>query len=75
MRFWNERMVLILKAFDAAQPRKVTQWMYDRRNQERFYGFWFAVLAVVLAILFGGIQCITGIIQANAIYHPPKLSN
>ena len=67
-------MVLILQAFDAAQPRKVTQWMYDRRNEERFYGFWLAVLAVFLAVLFGMIQCITGIIQAYAIYHPPKLS-
>jgi hypothetical protein len=46
LKFWNERIVLILQAFDAAQPRKVTQWIYDRRNEERFYGFWLAVLAV-----------------------------
>ena len=63
-RVWKERLALIQQTFDRSKPDSFSQWLHDKRDSDKFYTFWFAVLAIVLTLFFGLIQSITGIIQA-----------
>ncbi|KAK7937670.1 uncharacterized protein PG986_014538 [Apiospora aurea] len=60
---WHHRLSLIAETFDMTGPSTFRQWWYDRRNMERWWGFWLLVIGVFLAVLFGLIQSVTGILQ------------
>lgn len=60
--FWRERLDAIQSHYDQTAPKKLRQWVHDRRDSNRFYTFWLAVTAIVLTLLFGLIQSVTGII-------------
>jgi hypothetical protein len=62
-RYWHARLKFIQSTYDEASPRRVRQWLYDRRDGNRFYTFWFAVVAICLTLLFGLIQSVTSIVQ------------
>ncbi|KAL8826309.1 MAG: hypothetical protein Q9191_003880 [Dirinaria sp. TL-2023a] len=62
-RYWNERLRIVIKAYES-EPRALPQWWHDRRNKVQWYTFWVAVLVLLLTIVFGLIQSITGAIQA-----------
>ncbi|KAI9785282.1 MAG: hypothetical protein M1816_000468 [Peltula sp. TS41687] len=69
-RYWNDRLLRVAQAFDRSEPRGMSSWWIDRRNRVQWYTFWIAALVLVLTIIFGLIQSITGILQAYAAYHP-----
>lgn len=60
--YWRERLDAIQNHYDQTSPKKLRQWVHDRRDSNRFYTFWLAVTAIVLTLLFGLIQSVTGII-------------
>ena len=62
-RYWNECLRIIIKAYES-EPKTLPQWWHDRRNKVQWYTFWIAVLVLLLTIVFGLIQSITGAIQA-----------
>lgn len=61
--FWRERLETIVEAYDSSEPKALPQWWNDRRNKVQWYTFWTAVLILLLTIVFGLIQSITGILQ------------
>lgn len=61
--YYRERLELLKQTYDRSQPDSVTQWLYDKRNSDKFYTFWFAVVAIVLTLFFGLVQSITGVLQ------------
>lgn len=65
-QIWRDRLVMLKQVYDDAQPQTLRQWWNDRRNGVQWYMFWFAVLVLILTILFGLIQSIEGAIQAYA---------
>ena len=67
--FWRDRLVALHEAYQKAKPTSLKQWWHDRRDSSQWTTFWLTVVAILLALLFGLIQSITGIIQATAIYH------
>jgi len=62
-QYWGERLINIQRAFDTSKPGTFRQWFYDKRDGNQFYTFWFAVLAIILTLVFGLIQSVTGILQ------------
>ncbi|KAK8015880.1 putative dihydroorotase [Apiospora marii] len=60
---WYHRLSLIAEAFDVAGPSTFRQWWYDRRKMERWWGFWLLVIGVFLAVVFGLIPSVKGILQ------------
>ena len=61
--YWHERLKIIQEEFDNSKPRHLRQWLYDRRDSNQYFAFWFAVAAIMLTLLFGLIQSVTGILQ------------
>jgi hypothetical protein len=59
-------MVILKQAFDDSEPRTVSQWWYDDRKRVQWYTFWVAALVLILTIVFGVTQTVSGIIQAWA---------
>jgi hypothetical protein len=71
--FWHDRLAMLKRAFDEADPKTVRQWWSDRRKPVQWFNFWFAVALVVgLTVFFGLIQSIEGAIQVYKAYHPSK---
>lgn len=66
---WHDRLVVLKQLFDEATPRTLSQWWYDRRNGVQWYTFWVAILVLALTLIFGLIQCITGIMQVYAAFN------
>lgn len=62
-QYWRDRLRIIQSTYDTTTPTRLRQWFYDRRDSNRFYTFWFALVAICLTLLFGLIQSITGILQ------------
>jgi len=62
-KFWHDRLIILKQVFDESEPRKWTQWWYDRRKGVQRYTFLVAAAAVLLTIIFGLIQSIEGAIQ------------
>jgi hypothetical protein len=58
--------MILEEAFDRSEPANIAPWWYDRRKKVQWYTFWVAILVLILTIMFGLIQSITGIIQAWA---------
>ena len=69
-KYWNERLSILYKAFGESQPNGLGQFWKDRRNKVQWYTFWIAVVVLILTVVFGLIQSITGILQLNLAYHP-----
>lgn len=69
-QYWNARLSRIAEAFDKSEPKRMTSWWIDRRNRVQWYTFWIAAIVLILTIIFGLIQSVTGILQAYAAYHP-----
>lgn len=63
--YWQERLVVLAEAFDRARPRSLPQWLYDKRDMERWWGFWLLAAGIFLTVVFGLIQSITGIMQVT----------
>ena len=68
--YWHERLSIIQKAYDESEPKALPQWWNDRRKKVQWYTFWVAILILVLTIVFGMIQSVTGIMQVYAAYRP-----
>ena len=66
--FWRDRLIMLKEAYDESRPRTLGQWWYDRRNGERWYTFWIAVLVFAVAITFGVIQSVEGALQVYLSY-------
>ena len=62
-KYWNERLEIIVEAYNKSEPKALPQWWNDRRNKVQWYTFWIAALILLLTIVFGFIQSITGILQ------------
>lgn len=69
-KYWNERLSILYKAFNESQPNDLSQFWKNRRNKVQWYTFWIAVVVLILTLVFGLIQSITGILQVNLAYHP-----
>jgi hypothetical protein len=61
--FWHERLRKIQETYDAARPKRIKQWWFDRRDKVNWATLWVAVTVFVLTVVFGVIQSVTGIIQ------------
>ncbi|KAE9378895.1 hypothetical protein N431DRAFT_478027 [Stipitochalara longipes BDJ] len=64
--YWRERLLYLGEAYDKSEPSTIWQWWHDRRNRREWATFWVAFLVLILTIVFGLIQSITGIVQAWA---------
>ncbi|RDW63327.1 hypothetical protein BP6252_10872 [Coleophoma cylindrospora] len=62
-KYWRSRLVKLKKAFDEHEPNKPTQWWRDDRKPVQWWTFWVAILVLILTILFGLIQSVTGLLQ------------
>jgi hypothetical protein len=71
-KYWGDRILSIQKTFDRSEPRGLISWWFDRRNRVQWVTFWIAVTALVLTLVFGLMQSITGILQVYVAYHPPS---
>ena len=65
--YWQVRLVALAEAFDKKMPTGPIQWWYDRRDMGRWWNYWLIVLGIVLTILFGLIQSVTGILQVIGV--------
>lgn len=65
-RYWRDRLVILKQAFDDTEPHTVSQWWYDDRKKVQWYTFWVAALILVLTIVFGLVQSVSGVVQAWA---------
>ena len=68
--YWHERLSIIQRRFDEEEPKGLSQWWHDRRKKVQWYTFWVAILILVLTVVFGLIQSITGVMQVYAAYYP-----
>ena len=64
--FWRERLILLKRTFDEAEPRTLKQLWHDDRKKTQWFTFWVAVLVLFLTIFFGIVQSAAGIVQAWA---------
>jgi hypothetical protein len=62
-KYWSKQLIIIHAAFQRSKPTSLRQWYHDKRDGSQFYGFWLAVFAIILTLMFGLIQSITGILQ------------
>ncbi|KAI0857679.1 hypothetical protein F4860DRAFT_505869 [Xylaria cubensis] len=68
--FWRDRLIIIKQVYDDATPKTIKQWWHDRRNGERWFTFWVAVLVLMITITLGLIQCIESALQVYKAYYP-----
>ncbi|KAK4213370.1 hypothetical protein QBC37DRAFT_172347 [Rhypophila decipiens] len=66
--FWRDRLIILKEAYDDHRPKTMAQWWFDRRNGEQWYTFWIAVMVFIVAVGFGVIQSVTGILQVVVSY-------
>lgn len=64
--FWKDRLIILKQTYDDSEPRSASLLMYDDRKKVQWYTFWIAALVLLLTIVFGLIQSVSGIIQAWA---------
>ena len=69
-QYWGQRLITIKDAYDASEPKDLGQWWHDRRRKVQWYTFWVAILVLVLTIVFGLIQSVTGVMQVYYATHP-----
>lgn len=68
-KYWGQRLETIRLAFDESEPKNLGQWWHDRRSKVQWYTFWVAILVLVLTIIFGLIQSVTGVMQVYYAAH------
>jgi hypothetical protein len=61
--FWHERLEKVQKTYDAAHPKRMKQWWFNRRDKVAWATLWVAVIVFVLTVVFGMIQSVTSIMQ------------
>ena len=64
--YWRDRLVLLKRTFDDAEPRSISQLWWDDRKKTQWFTFWVAVLVFFMTVFFGTIQSVAGIVQAWA---------
>lgn len=64
--YWRDRLVLLKRTFDDAEPRNISQLWWDDRKKTQWFTFWVAVLVFIMTVFFGVIQSVAGIVQAWA---------
>ena len=64
--FWRDRLIVLKQAFDDSEPHTLAMWWRDDRKKVQWYTFWVAALVLLLTIVFGLIQSVSGIVQAWA---------
>lgn len=64
--YWRDRLVLLKRTFDDAEPRNLSQLWLDDRKKTQWFTFWVAVLVFIMTVFFGVIQSVAGIVQAWA---------
>ena len=67
--FWRDRLSTIEYSYSQSEPVTIRQWWNDRRKRVQWYTFWVATLVLLLTIIFGLIQSVTGILQVYLAYH------
>ncbi len=70
---WRDRLSTLYSEF-CAPPPSMTHLFYDRRNVLQWYTFWFAVMIVVLTIIFGLITSVTACLQTKYAYEALKIA-
>lgn len=65
-RYWKDRITLLKETFDESEPRSVSHWWHDDRKKVQWWTFWIAALVLLLTIIFGLIQSVTGVVSAWA---------
>ena len=70
--YWHDRLVVLAEAFDKTEPKGLSQWWADKRKRVQWFTFWIAVTVLILTIIFGLIQSVTGILQVYVAYNPNK---
>ncbi len=73
--YWRDRLVLLKRTFDDAEPRKISQLWFDDRKKTQWFTFWVAVLVFIMTVFFGVIQSVAGIVQAWASVQSLKAQN
>jgi hypothetical protein len=68
-RYWHDRLVILKEVYDEARPNTLSQWWYDRRNGVQWYTFWVALWVLILAVIFGLVQCVEGALQVYKAYN------
>ena len=63
---WRDRLVLLKRTFDDAEPRTLQQLWNDDRKKTQWFTFWVAVLVFIMTVFFGVLQTTAGIVQAWA---------
>lgn len=64
--FWRERLVLLKRTYDEAEPRTLGQLWWDDRRKTQWFTFWVAVGVLGLTVVFGVVQSVAGCVQAWA---------
>ncbi|KAL8736847.1 MAG: hypothetical protein Q9181_002262, partial [Wetmoreana brouardii] len=64
--YWRDRLVVLKQTFDDSEPNTIASWWYDDRKMVQWYTFWVAALVLLLTIVFGLIQSVSGVVQAWA---------
>ena len=65
-QYWRDRLVILKQAFDDSEPSGIASWWYDDRKKVQWYTFWVAAAVLLLTVVFGLLQSISGIVQAWA---------
>lgn len=68
-KYWGQRLEMIRLAYDESEPKSLGQLWHDRRSKVGWYTFWVAILVLVLTIVFGLIQSVTGVMQVYYAAH------
>jgi len=69
-KYWGQRLMVIKDAYDVSEPKDLGQWWHDQRRKVQWYTFWVAILVLILTIIFGLIQSLTGVMQVYYATHP-----
>ncbi|CAF9909767.1 hypothetical protein IMSHALPRED_008463 [Imshaugia aleurites] len=48
--YWRDRLVLLKRTFDDAEPRNISQLWWDDRKKTQWFTFWVAVLVFVMTV-------------------------
>ena len=65
-QYWRDRLIILKQAFDDSEPNTISSWWYDDRKKVQWYTFWVAALVLLLTVVFGLIQSVSGVVQAWA---------
>jgi hypothetical protein len=63
--FWHDRLVILKMAYDDADPKSLPQWWHDRRDGERWYGFWIAIMVLAVTAILSLVQVIEAAVQIS----------